>query len=79
LTLSLKICNGVHVHKDMVEDGKADNLKKLPELGQTLKIGQETFEDLNQVSNLNSDFRYISEASVSDTFGVSIDLLLYLS
>jgi len=64
LTISLKICNGVYVHKDIVEGGKGSDFKKLAELGETLKIGEETFEDINQVSILNSDFRCISEASI---------------
>ncbi|KAG5047637.1 hypothetical protein JHK86_017043 [Glycine max] len=46
LILSIKIFNGVYVHKDIVEGGKSQNL---PELGETLKIGEETFKDINQV------------------------------
>lgn len=57
LTLSLKICNSVYVHKDIVEGGKGSKLKTLAELGETLKIGEETFENINQVSILISDFR----------------------
>lgn len=53
LILSIKIFNGVYVHKDIVEGGKSQNL---PELGETLKIGEETFKDINQVGILNLDF-----------------------
>ncbi|XP_047166736.1 transcription elongation factor SPT6-like [Vigna umbellata] len=52
LTLSLKICNSVYVHKDIVEGGKGNKLKNLAELGETLKIGEETFENINQVIEL---------------------------
>ncbi|TKY49791.1 Transcription elongation factor SPT6 [Spatholobus suberectus] len=49
LTLSLKIFNGVYVHKDIAEGGKSHNIKNLLGLGETLKVGEETFEDINQV------------------------------
>jgi len=70
LTLSLKICNSVYVHKDIVEGGKGSKLKNLAELGETLKIGEETFENINQVSILNSDFR---------SFNSNLDYLLIFS
>ncbi|KAL2337306.1 hypothetical protein Fmac_011752 [Flemingia macrophylla] len=49
LTLSLKVFNEVYVHKDIVESGKSHSIKNLLGLGNTLKVGEETFENIDQV------------------------------
>ncbi|KAK7322540.1 hypothetical protein VNO77_25925 [Canavalia gladiata] len=49
LTLSLKIFNGLYAHKDIVEGGKSHNIKSLLGLGETLKVGEEIFEDIDKV------------------------------
>ncbi|XP_058105794.1 transcription elongation factor SPT6 homolog [Magnolia sinica] len=50
LTLTLKIYDGVYAHKDIVEGGKDHkDITSLLRLGKTLKIDDETFEDLDEV------------------------------
>lgn len=51
LTLTLKIYDGVYAHKDIVEGGKEHkDITSLLRIGKTLKIGEDTFEDLDEVS-----------------------------
>ena len=51
LTLTLKINDGVYAHKDIVEGGKEHkDITSLLRIGKTLKIGEDTFEDLDEVS-----------------------------
>lgn len=51
LTLTLKIHDGVYAHKDIVEGGKEHkDITSLLRIGKTLKIGEDTFEDLDEVS-----------------------------
>ena len=51
LTLTLKIYEGVFAHKDIVEGGKEHkDITSLLRIGKTLKIGDDTFEDLDEVS-----------------------------
>ncbi|XP_073260366.1 transcription elongation factor SPT6-like isoform X3 [Populus alba] len=50
LTLTVKVFNGLYVHKDIIEDGK--NLKdfsSMLDLGKTLKIGDDIYKDLEEV------------------------------
>ncbi|KAK9170565.1 hypothetical protein Syun_002705 [Stephania yunnanensis] len=50
LTLTLKVYDGVYAHKDIVEGGKDHkDITSLLRLGKTLKIGDDTFEDLDEV------------------------------
>ncbi|CAJ2671817.1 unnamed protein product [Trifolium pratense] len=50
LTLTLKIHDGVYAHKDIVEGGKElKDITSLLRIGKTLKIGDDTFEDLDEV------------------------------
>ncbi|XP_077223948.1 transcription elongation factor SPT6 homolog [Tasmannia lanceolata] len=50
LTLTLKISDGVYSHKDIFEGGKEHkDITSLLCLGKTLKIGDDTFEDLDEV------------------------------
>ncbi|XP_077219251.1 global transcription factor group B1 [Tasmannia lanceolata] len=50
LTLTLKVSDGVYSHKDIVEGGKEHkDITSLLRLGKTLKIGDDTFEDLDEV------------------------------
>ncbi|XP_028790109.1 transcription elongation factor SPT6 homolog isoform X2 [Neltuma alba] len=49
LTLTLKIFDGLCVHKDIVEGGKTLDMKSMLALGKTLKIGEEIFEDMDKV------------------------------
>ncbi|RDX68890.1 Transcription elongation factor SPT6-like protein, partial [Mucuna pruriens] len=50
LTLTLKINDGVYAHKDIVEGGKEHkDITSLLRIGKTLKIGEDTFEDLDEV------------------------------
>ncbi|MCL7047010.1 hypothetical protein MKW94_029482 [Papaver nudicaule] len=50
LTLTLKISDGVFAHKDIVEGGKDQkDITSLLRLGKTLKIGDDAFEDLDEV------------------------------
>ncbi|AES81104.2 putative ribonuclease H-like domain, transcription elongation factor Spt6, DNA ligase B [Medicago truncatula] len=50
LTLTLKIHEGVYAHKDLVEGGKEHkDITSLLRIGKTLKIGEDTFEDLDEV------------------------------
>ena len=53
LTLTLKIDDGVYDHKDIQEGGKEHkDIASLLRIGKTLKIGEDTFEDLDEVSLL---------------------------
>nr|GMC79287.1 transcription elongation factor SPT6 homolog [Ipomoea batatas] len=50
LTLTLKVYDGVYAHKDIVEGGKEHkDITSLLRIGKTLKIGDDTFEDLDEV------------------------------
>ncbi|KAM3411347.1 hypothetical protein ACQJBY_003159 [Aegilops geniculata] len=50
LTLTLKISDGVFAHKEITESGKDHkDITSLLRLGKTLTIGDETFEDLDEV------------------------------
>ncbi|XP_058738376.1 transcription elongation factor SPT6 homolog [Vicia villosa] len=50
LTLTLKIHDGVYAHKDIVEGGKKlKDITSLLRIGNTLKIEDDTFEDLDEV------------------------------
>ncbi|KAK6928905.1 Spt6, SH2 domain [Dillenia turbinata] len=50
LTLTLKVYDGVYAHKDIAEGGKDHkDITSLLRLGKTLKIGEDTFEDLDEV------------------------------
>lgn len=50
LTLTLKIYKDVYAHKDIIEDGKENKGPGVLRLGKTLKIGEDVFEDLDEVS-----------------------------
>lgn len=53
LTLTLKVYDGVYAHKDIVEGGKEQkDITSLLRIGKTLKIGEDTFGDLDEVSIL---------------------------
>lgn len=55
LSLTLKICDGVYAHKDIVEGGKEKkDITSILRIGKTLTIGEDTFEDLDEVSILNT-------------------------
>nr|XP_043620517.1 transcription elongation factor SPT6 homolog [Erigeron canadensis] len=50
LTLTLKIYEGVYAHKDIIEGGKENkDFTSVLCLGKTLKIGEDVFEDLDEV------------------------------
>ncbi|KAI7755111.1 hypothetical protein M8C21_025981 [Ambrosia artemisiifolia] len=50
LTLTLKIYDGVYAHKDIIEGGKENkDITSMLRLGKTLKIGDDVFEDLDEV------------------------------
>ncbi|XP_068664398.1 transcription elongation factor SPT6 homolog isoform X2 [Aristolochia californica] len=50
LTLTLKVYDGVYAHKDIAEGGKDHkDITSLLRIGKTLKIGEDTFEDLDEV------------------------------
>ncbi|XP_048603156.1 transcription elongation factor SPT6 homolog isoform X3 [Brassica napus] len=50
LTLTLKIYGGVYAHKEIVEGGKeSKDITSLQRIGKTLTIGEDTFEDLDEV------------------------------
>ncbi|XP_018470699.1 transcription elongation factor SPT6 homolog isoform X1 [Raphanus sativus] len=50
LTLTLKIDGGVYTHKEIVEGGKeSKDITSLQRIGKTLTIGEDTFEDLDEV------------------------------
>ncbi|KAF4388005.1 hypothetical protein G4B88_017038, partial [Cannabis sativa] len=50
LTLTLKVYDGVYAHKDIVEGGKEHkDITSLLRIGKTLKIGEDNFEDLDEV------------------------------
>ncbi|KAI4378424.1 hypothetical protein MLD38_015904 [Melastoma candidum] len=50
LTLTLKVYDKVYAHKDIVEEGKDHrDIANLLRLGKKLKIGEDTFEDLDEV------------------------------
>lgn len=51
LTLTLKVYEGIYAHKDILEGGKEHkDIASLLRIGKTLKIGDDTFEDLDEVS-----------------------------
>ncbi|KAL3533413.1 hypothetical protein ACH5RR_006934 [Cinchona calisaya] len=50
LTLTLKVYDGVYAHKDIIEGGKEHkDITSLLRIGKTLKIGEDMFEDLDEV------------------------------
>lgn len=50
LTLTLKVYDGVFANKDIVEGQKElKDITSLLQIGKTLKIGEDTFEDLDEV------------------------------
>ncbi|KAJ0797991.1 putative tex-like protein, HTH domain superfamily [Helianthus annuus] len=50
LTLTLKIYDGVYAHKDITEGGKENkDVTSMLRLGKTLKIGDDVFDDLDEV------------------------------
>ncbi|XP_051151104.1 transcription elongation factor SPT6 homolog [Andrographis paniculata] len=50
LTLTLKVYDGVYANKDIIEGGKEHkDITSLLRIGKTLKIGDDTFEDLDEV------------------------------
>ncbi|XP_071726700.1 transcription elongation factor SPT6 homolog isoform X2 [Rutidosis leptorrhynchoides] len=50
LTLTLKIYDGVYAHKDIIEGGKENkDITSMLRIGKTLKIGDDVFEDLDEV------------------------------
>lgn len=50
LTLTLKVYHGVYAHKDIAEGDKDHkDITSLLRLGKTLKIGDDTYEDLDEV------------------------------
>lgn len=50
LTLTLKVYDGIYANKDIVEGGKEHkDITSLLRIGKTLKIGEDTFEDLDEV------------------------------
>ncbi|KAG9454791.1 hypothetical protein H6P81_007695 [Aristolochia fimbriata] len=50
LTLTLKVYDGVYAHKDIAEGAKDyKDVASLLRIGKTLKIGEDTFEDLDEV------------------------------
>lgn len=52
LTLTLKIYDGVYAHKEILEGGKENkDITSLQCIGKTLKIGEDTFEDLDEVDH----------------------------
>lgn len=59
LTLTLKVFDGVYANKDIVEGGKEHkDITSLLRIGKTLKIGEDTFEDLDEVIISNIDYYY---------------------
>lgn len=49
----------MYAHKDIIEGGKDHkDIKSLVGIGKTLKIGEDTFEDLDEVSHA-SFFEYL--------------------
>jgi transcription elongation factor SPT6 len=69
LTLTLKIHDGVYAHKDIVEGGKEHkDITSILRIGKTLKIGEDTFEDLDEV-------RYFP--AFLDTFLVTLRFTLF--
>jgi len=65
LTLSLKFFDALYVHKDIVEGGKSHDMNRLVELGSSLKVGEEIFENIDKVSVFNSDIRWLYPLDVS--------------
>ncbi|KAI3700269.1 hypothetical protein L2E82_44891 [Cichorium intybus] len=50
LTLTIKVYDGVYAHKDIIEGGKENkDIPSMLGLGKTLKIGEDVFEDLDEV------------------------------
>ncbi|KAI3782695.1 hypothetical protein L2E82_12749 [Cichorium intybus] len=50
LTLTLKIYDGVYAHKDIIEGGKDHkDITSILRLGKTLKIGEDVFEDVDEL------------------------------
>lgn len=50
LTLTLKVYDGVYAHKDIAESGKEmKDITSLLRIGKSLKIGDDVFEDLDEV------------------------------
>lgn len=50
MTLTLKVYDGVYAHKDIAESGKEmKDITSLLRIGKSLKIGDDVFEDLDEV------------------------------
>lgn len=52
MTLTLKVCDGLYVHKDIIECGK--DISSMLNVGKTLKIGDDMFKDLDEVGTFIS-------------------------
>jgi hypothetical protein len=50
---------------DILEGEKSHDMNSLAELGRTLKIGEEIFENIDKVSILNSNIRWLYPLDVS--------------
>lgn len=48
-----------------MEGGKSHDMNRLVELGSTLKVGDEIFENIDKVSVFNSDIRWLYPLDVS--------------
>ena len=61
LTLTLKVYDAVYAHKDIGEGDKDHkDITSLLRLGKTLKIGEDTFEDLDEVVSFYFSFKRLS-------------------
>jgi len=55
LALTLKLCDGVYAHNGIVEGGKDhQDFTTYLHLGKTLSTGEETFEDIDEVFQMNN-------------------------
>jgi transcription elongation factor SPT6 len=76
LTLTLKIFDGVYAHKEITEGGKDHkDITSLLRLGKTLTIDNETFEDLDEVSEPDNPLTCLLSHLTYTSFGCSIHLL----
>lgn len=60
LSMTLKIFDGVYTHIDITEGGKESrDLTSFLSLGKTLSIGEESYEDLDEVCTLEPLFSLV--------------------
>lgn len=78
MTLTFKVFDDLYVNKDIVESGKDDkDITSFLHLGKILKIGDDTYHDLDEVRNLfycwydTISYGFLNQYNPSCCFGLA--------